>query len=103
MQPNPLGPQVLAAVLLGGLAFCGLSIGSLSLRYYLTLSEMRSLNAYNVSIERVRLAGQELSNDMVEYARRNPAIIPLLMEFKVLEKVPAPSAAAPVAPKPTTR
>ena len=54
-----------------------------SLRWFFSLKEVQELQSRRMQIGNTRTAAQMLANDTIQYARRNPAIEPLLGEFNV--------------------
>jgi hypothetical protein len=55
----------------------------LSVRWFFSVKEVQELQAEHARISNARAAAQGLANDTVQYARKNPAIEPLLTEFNL--------------------
>ena len=70
----------------------------LAVRWYFSVKEVQELQAEHARITNTRTAAQALANDTLQYARKNPAIEPLLAEFN-LRTTNQP----PANPNPTAR
>ena len=54
-----------------------------SVRWFFSVKEMQELQFQQGRVSNARTAAQALANDTVQYARKNPAIEPLLTEFNL--------------------
>jgi hypothetical protein len=82
-----------ALLVAGALALSMVTVG-LSLIYALNVRSLSRLRSQAVLINNDKLLLQSLLNDCVEYSKRNPAIDPLLQEFRVKPKTAAEEAPA---------
>ena len=66
------------------LLFLG-ALGSvwLSVRWFFSVKEVQELQFQQARVNNTRAAAQGLANDAISYARKNPAIEPLLVEFNL--------------------
>ena len=66
------------------LLFLG-ALGSvwLSVRWFFSVKEVQELQFQQARVNNTRAAAQGLANDAIQYARKNPAIEPLLVEFNL--------------------
>ncbi len=75
--------ETLAGLLVGLLSASALLAAWLSARWFFTVREMQELQLQFVLVNNTRAAAQALSNDVLAYARKNPAIDPILQEFNL--------------------
>ena len=75
--------DTLAGLLVGLLSASALVAAWLSVRWFLTVREMQELQVQFAVVNNARAAAQALSNDALTYARKNPAIEPILQEFNL--------------------
>jgi hypothetical protein len=55
----------------------------LAVRWFFSVKEVQELQAEHARITNTRNMAQALANDTIQYARKNPAIEPLLVEFNL--------------------
>jgi hypothetical protein len=55
----------------------------LSVRWFFSVKEMQEMQFQQTRINNTRAAAQALANDVVQYARGNPRMEPLLNEFNL--------------------
>ncbi|MFN7141062.1 MAG: hypothetical protein ACK4UN_17165, partial [Limisphaerales bacterium] len=76
-------------VMVGLLALMVLAGAALSWLYVQSVREARQLQARAAIIQKDDLLIRSLLNDLVEYSKRNPDIIPLLQQYGVQPQSPA--------------
>ena len=86
--------ETISAVLVLVLFVSALLAVWLSVRWFYSVKEMQELQFEQARIGNVRAAAQALANDTIQYARKNPAIEPILTEFNLR----GPTNQAPAAP-----
>ena len=67
----------------------------ISVRWFFSVKEMQELQFQQNRINNTRIAAQSLANDTMQYARRNPRIEPVLLEFNLRGPTNQPSANPP--------
>ena len=75
--------DTLTGLLVGLLSASALLAAWLSVRWFLAVREMQELQVQFALVNNARVAAQALSNDVLSYARKNPAIEPILHEFNL--------------------
>ena len=53
----------------------------LSVRWFFSVKEVQELQFQQTRVNNTRTAAQSLANDTMQYARQNPRIEPVLVEF----------------------
>lgn len=88
----------LAALLVGLLFAAALLTAWLSVRWFFAVREMQELQVQFAVVNNARAAAQALSNDVLAYARKNPAIEPILQEFNLRQPGSPPTNQPPAKP-----
>ena len=96
IKSNPLAVLLVTALFLSALASSWFSLW-----WFLGARELQSIEYQFQSLNRISSAMQSLANDAMEYSRRNPAIDPVLLQFELKSRQPAPPAATQPPFKPT--
>ena len=90
---NPLGSVLVCVLFLLALGTCWLAV-----HYHFSTKEAYELNLRYQGVLRTTDAFQKLVNDTLEHSRNNPDIHPLLQQFNLKPRPPAPATPAPAQP-----
>ena len=96
IKSNPVAVVLVSVLFVSALASCWFSLW-----WFLATRELQGIEFQNQSLVRISQAMQSLTNDAVEYGRKNPAIEPVLVQFELKPRTapaagqPAPGATSP--------
>jgi hypothetical protein len=93
----------LLALLVGALWVCSLVTLFVATRYYFTFKQQQDLQSHVMGMTRTRNAAQALIYEARTYSKTHPALVALLQQYELAERmaatnVPAPSPAKAVQP-----
>ena len=93
----------LLALLVGSLWVCSVVTLFVSTRYYFLLKQQQDVQSYALSMTRTRNAAQALIYEARTYSKTHPALVTLLQQFELAERMaatnaPVPSPANPAPP-----
>jgi hypothetical protein len=87
-----------ASILVGILAISALASVVLCIMWVSNVRQFRGLQQQVARVNQNRVVATQLAAELVEYSKRNPAIDPLLVTFRIKENPSIPGAGA-TAPK----
>ena len=94
----------LLALLVGALWVCSLVTLFVSTRYYFSFKQQQDVQSHVMAITRTRNAAQALIYEARAYSKTHPALVTLLQQYELAERMtatnaPVPSPANPAPPK----